>query len=153
MPAQTDACPGIFGHRSRFVATFTRASLPPCCSTAVDCFPIGQVSVCAGMLRHRIFDPASTLDRLMYGRVEGILPSQTQSGWVLQRIWLGRRPQSTLDRMRYGRVEGIPPRMLGGEWTDSDIRTKGNPGFVYALACPYNVMGNFGWPEIGHAGW
>jgi hypothetical protein len=47
---------------------------------------------------------------------------------------------------------GVLPRMLGGEWTDSDIRTKGNTGFVYALACPYNVMGNFGWPEIGHAG-
>ena len=38
--------------------------------------------------------------------------------------------------------------MLGGEWPDSDILTKGNTGFVYALACPYNVMGNFGWPEI-----
>jgi len=62
-------------------------------------------------------------------------------------------PQSTLDRLRYGRVEGILPRMLGREWTNSDIWIKGNPGFVYALACPYNVMGNFGWPEIGHAGW
>jgi hypothetical protein len=28
------------------------------------------------------------------------------------------------------------------------IQTKGNPRFVYALACP--LLGNFGWPEIGH---
>ena len=30
---------------------------------------------------------------------------------------------------------------------------QGNPGFVYALDCPYNVLGCFSWPEIGHAGW
>ena len=44
-------------------------------------------------------------------------------------------------------------RLLGRKCTDLDIRLKGNPGFVYALACPYNILGNFGGPEIDHAGW
>ena len=50
------------------------------------------------------YDPASplsrprhiihTLGRLRYGRVEGSIPSQTRSGWVLQRKWLGMVEQA-----------------------------------------------------------
>jgi hypothetical protein len=43
--------------------------------------------------------------------------------------------------------------LLGRNWTHLDIPKQGNPGFVYALDCPYNVLGCFSWPEIGHAGW
>ena len=54
MQVQTNICPGIFGHSISLFVTVNWALLPTCCPTSVDCFPIGQVLVCNGMLGRRI---------------------------------------------------------------------------------------------------
>jgi hypothetical protein len=43
-------------------------------------------------------------------------------------------------------------KLIGHIDVTGPCTTKVNPGFDYALACPYNVRVNLGWTEIGHVG-